>query len=292
MLPMFELEKKRWTLLLPVFCLTLASSLFWRERILDITSNPRRPAFSPTKSVKEKFPIGPVPNSVVVADSDGDGVPDAAELQSFQDRENFRRWFRFIAEMQFYRLSEQWNSEQRDCAGLVRFAWREALRPHDRTWLQRMGSGYEVIGPDVAAYDLETGPLKERLFRTNAQPLPANDPQKNSFSEFADARTLKEFNSTFVGRDRRNAQPGDLLFFYQPWVQRYPYHVMIFIGNSEVAREGANDFVVYHTGSSATDKGTVKKVQLSVLDYHPDKRWRPVESNRNFLGFYRLRILD
>jgi len=219
-------------------------------------------------------------------------MPDATELQSFQDRGNFRRWFRFIAEMQFYRLSDQWNSEQRDCAGLVRFAWREALRPHDRTWLQRMGSGYDVIAPDVTAYNLESGPLKEKLFRTNAQPLMANDPQRENFSEFADARTLKEFNSTFIGRDRRNAQPGDLLFFYQPWVQRFPYHVMIFIGNSESDRDGVNDFVVYHTGLSATDKGTVKKVQLSVLDFHPDKRWRPVDSNRNFLGFYRLKILD
>jgi len=28
------------------------------------------------------------------------------------------------------------------------------------------------------------------------------------------------------------------------------------------------------------------------LDGHPDKRWRPVQANPNFLGFYRLKILD
>jgi len=289
---MLGLTNKRLTLFAPLFCLSLVFSVFWRERILDVTSNLRRPAFSRTRPAKKKLRTGPASASLLAADSDGDGMPDATELQSFQDRGNFRRWFRFIAEMQFYRLSDQWNSEQRDCAGLVRFAWREALRPHDRTWLQRMGSGYDVIAPDVTAYNLESGPLKEKLFRTNAQPLMANDPQRENFSEFADARTLKEFNSTFIGRDRRNAQPGDLLFFYQPWVQRFPYHVMIFIGNSESDRDGVNDFVVYHTGLSATDKGTVKKVQLSVLDFHPDKRWRPVDSNRNFLGFYRLKILD
>jgi hypothetical protein len=249
------------------------------------------PDFVAAKPEKNKSLVTPVSLTLVAEDSDGDGVPDGAELQSFQDRENFRHWFRFIAEMQFYRLSDQWTPEQRDCAGLVRFAWREALRPHDRTWLQRMGAGYEVIAPDVA-YNLESGPLKERLFRISARPLAATDPQTGAFSEFADARTLKEFNGTFVGRDRRYTQPGDLLFFYQPWVQRFPYHVMIFIGKSAIASEGADDFVVYHTGSSATDKGTVKKVQLSVLDYHPDKRWRPVESNRNFIGFYRLKILD
>jgi len=30
---------------------------------------------------------------------------------------------------------------------------------------------------------------------------------------------------------------------------------------------------------------------LSVLDQHPDKRWRPVLQNQNFLGFYRLKLL-
>src|SRR5205814_247605 len=80
--------------------------------------------------------------------------------------------------------------------------------------------------------------------------------------------------------------------FYQPWVQKFPYHVMIFLGPARIAPNGANDWVIYHTGSSPTDKGTVKKVELSVLDHHPDPRWRPVESNRNFLGFYRLKILQ
>ena len=38
--------------------------------------------------------------------------------------------------------------------------------------------------------------------------------------------------------------------------------------------------------------GTVKKVELKVLDHHPDPRWRPIEGNRSFLGFFRLKILD
>src|SRR5215475_1797039 len=80
--------------------------------------------------------------AAVWADSDDDGVPDAAELRSSDDRDSFRRWFAYIAEMQFYKLSEAWNEDQRDCAGLVRFAWREALRAHDRAWYQMMGEGY------------------------------------------------------------------------------------------------------------------------------------------------------
>jgi uncharacterized protein len=219
-------------------------------------------------------------------------VPDVAELRTFQDRDNFRRWFTAIAEIQYYQLSDQWNAEQRDCAGLARFALREALRRHDRPWFQKMGQGYETVAPDVAGFDLDHNPLNEKIFRTDFGSFHQSDLRNGRFSEFADGRTLRNFNSVFVSRDRREAQPGDLLFFYQPWVQKFPYHVMIFLGAPRIAPNGAKDWVVYHTGSSPIDKGTVKKVELSMLDRHPDPRWRPVESNKNFLGFYRLKILQ
>ncbi len=225
-------------------------------------------------------------------DADRDGLPNGAELASFNDRENFRHWFTGIAEMQFYELSATWNAEQRDCSGLVRFAWREALRKHDREWFQKMGTNYEAFAPDVSAYELARGMLGEKLFRTDAGVFKEADILDGSFAEFADARTLKSFNSSFVSRDRREAEAGDLLFYYQPWVQKYPYHVMIFLGQAREAGEGAGDWVVYHTGASPVDEGTVKKVRLAVLDQHPDPRWRPIESNKNFLGFYRLKILN
>jgi len=224
-------------------------------------------------------------------DSDNDGIPDSAELQTFMDRENFRQWFTAIAEGQYYRLSEQWNAEQRDCSGLVRFAWREALRRHDRAWFQKMGPGYKPIAPDVARYSLDQSPLGEKLFRAGFGSYKDGELSNGTFSEFADARTLKSFNTRFVSRDPRQAEPGDLLFFYQPWVQKFPYHVMIFLGNSKPGEESSGS-VVYHTGSSPTDEGTVKKVSLSVLSNHPNPRWRPVETNTSFLGYYRLKILD
>jgi uncharacterized protein len=223
-------------------------------------------------------------------DLDRDGLPDSVELRTFNDRENFRRWFSWIAEMQFYNLSDQWNSQQRDCAGLVRFAWREALRPHDRLWFQRMGENYDPVAADLAPEI--SARLDGKLFRTATGPFLAPDVVQGHFSEFADAQTLKLFNVDFVSRDRSHAQPGDLLFFHQPWVQKFPFHVMIFLGKPRVAGEGANDWVVYHTGASPTDAGTVKKVRLAVLDQHPQKRWRPVSTNPNFLGFYRLKILS
>ena len=226
----------------------------------------------------------------LITDLDHDGFPDAAELSSFNDRESFRRWFTWVAEMQFYKLSDQWNEEQRDCAGLVRFAWREALRTHDRPWFQRMGENYDPVAPDVAA-NIST-PLRGKLFRTATGTFIPADLSEGRFSEFADAQTLKMFNVEFIGRDREQAKPGDLLFFHQPWVQKFPFHVMIFIGEPRVASEGSHDWVVYHTGASPADAGTVKKVRLAVLDKHPNKRWRPVTTNPNFLGFYRLKILN
>jgi uncharacterized protein YfaT (DUF1175 family) len=259
----------------------------------------RQPAAARTAAASEARAAtrvaAPAPVATVEArggDSDADGIPDREELRTFGDRENFRQWFTSIAEEQFYRPSREWNEDQRDCAGLVRFAWREALRAHDRAWLLRMGEAFDPVAPDVRAYILERSPVGEKLFRTAAGSFVESNLSDGTFSEFADARTLKEFNSRFVSRDPREAEAGDLLFFHQPWVQKYPYHVMLFLGRARTRAEGATDWVVYHTGASPADAGEVRKVRLSVLARHPDPRWRPVAGNKNFLGFYRLKILE
>jgi uncharacterized protein len=243
----------------------------------------RSPAHKP-EAAEKRFEITPA------TDLDHDGLPDITELRTFNDRENFRNWFTWIAELQFYKLNDQWNPEQRDCAGLVRFAWREALRSHDRPWFQRMGEDYEPVAPDLTANS--AAPLRGKLFRTAPGTYTTADVAEARFSDFADAQTLKLYNAEFVSRDRGHAKPGDLLFFRQPWVQKFSFHVMIFIGGARVAGEGAHDWVVYHTGASPAEGGAVKKVRLAVLDGHPDKRWRPVSANPNFLGFYRLKILN
>jgi len=285
---------KRWLALAGVIFVSTAS-LAWGYTRLRRTENVEgAPALEKQKSAVRNQKSEGLEATLRgdLRDSDNDGIPDVVELRTYQDRDSFRRWFTFIAENQFYRLSDQWNEDQRDCAGLARFAMREALRHHDRPWFQKMGPGYETVASDIGELDLDHNPLGEKIFRTDFGSFSEGDLRNGRFSEFADGRSLKNFNSSFVTRDRREAQPGDLLFFYQPWVQKFPYHVMIFLGPARLAANGANDWVVYHTGSSPNDKGTVKKVELSVLDHHPDPRWRPVESNKNFLGFYRLKILQ
>lgn len=240
-------------------------------------------------------------------DSDSDGIPDAAELHSADDRNHFRQWFTAIAEMQFHEISDSWTQEQRDCAGLVRFAIRESLRRHDRAWFKTVRGLTHPVAPDVRAFKLDSGLLGEKLFRTDYGAFQESDLDNGKFSEFADARTLKNFNVTFISKDRDQAQAGDLLFFHQPWVQRFPFHVMIFLGEARYESENAHDWVVYHTGNAphqgparaaganpenGVDEDAIRKVRLSVLDYHPNRKWRPVPQNPNFLGFFRLKILD
>src|SRR2546421_820629 len=288
---------KRWLALAGIIVVS-TSALAWSTVRLRRTGKIEgAPASESQKTVskKQKAEFASSSDRVSKAelvDSDNDGIPDVIELRTYQDRDAFKRWFTAIAETQFYQLSDQWNAEQRDCAGLVRFAMREALRRHDRIWFQKMGPGYETVAPDVTGFDLDQNPLGEKIFRTDFGSFHESDLRNGRFSEFADGRSLKNFNSMFVSRDRREAQPGDLLFFYQPWVQKFPYHVMVLLGSPHIAPNGAQDWVVYHTGSSPTDQGTVKKVQLAILEHHPDPRCRPVERNQNFLGFYRLKILN
>jgi len=284
---MFAFLKRRQLSFGLLLLLALSLSL-----LISFTLGRNRKRYDPTPLTRANNNPAKIEAHSLSLDSDNDGIPDSAELESYMDRENFRSWFTLIAEGQFYQINKDWNAEQRDCAGLVRFAWREALRRHDRSWFQKMGPAYKPIAPDVKRYQLEQGPLGEKLFRTNFGAYGDGDLSNGTFSEFADARSLKSFNTEFISRDRQHAQPGDLLFFYQPWVQKFPFHVMVFLGNSKLSNEQSNDWVVYHTGASPTDEGTVKKVRLAVLDQHPNRRWRPVESNSNFMGFYRLRILD
>ena len=56
-------------------------------------------------------------------------------LADESDRAAFRAWFTLLADAQF----EQPASEVTDCAALIRYAFREALRDHTPAWRQRVG---------------------------------------------------------------------------------------------------------------------------------------------------------
>jgi hypothetical protein len=109
------------------------------------------------------------------------------------------------------------------------------------------------------------------------------------YAEFADARTLVNWNARRISRDVSSLQPGDLLYFRQP-EQRQPDHLMVFVGRSFFDPQHA-DWVVYHTGPTEDGPGEVRKVRLQDLSRHPAPRWRPLQSNPQFVGVFRLSLL-
>ncbi len=220
-------------------------------------------------------------------DSFADGTPDFLRLDSATDRQAFRRWFTLIAEQQAvpgHRLP----AEVDDCAALLRYAYREALRGHDSTWVAAADPPASAASADVAKYRYPYTPLGARVFRVHEGQFAPADLTDGTFAEFADAKTLLVANTHFISRDLNRALPGDLIFFRQ-FEQSSPFHSMIFVGRSPLGP--GDDWVVYHTGTNGAWVGEMRRVPLSALLHHPDARWRPVPGNPNFLGIYRWNIL-
>jgi hypothetical protein len=222
-------------------------------------------------------------------DSRGDGFPDGARLDRFQDRENFTRWFSFLAETQYYAPSPRTKAEVQDCAALIRFAFRNSLMAHSPGWREDAGLPFDPGFGDVTKYQYPDGPLGRELFRLRPGPAVPGDLASGAFGEFADSAMLLRYNTYLISRDIHSARQGDLLFFHQS-VQQEPFHTMLFIGRSYFQPHGA-DWIVYHTGDINGHRGEIREVQTGVLMEHPDLHWRPVLNNPHFLGVYRLEIL-
>jgi len=217
-----------------------------------------------------------------------DGTPDFLRLDSMADREAFRTWFTAIAEYQALRPPQELPSEISDCAALLRYAYRGALHRHTAEWLSETRTEGLASLPSVTKYAYPHTPLGASLFRVRP---PAEGNAKTNFAEFADARNLWQFNTYFVSRDVRLAQPGDLLFFRQ-LEQNSPYHSMILVGRSRLSLgQGDADVLVYHTGPIGKQRGEMRRSTLTALMQHPSPRWRPMPGNSNFLGVYRWNIL-
>lgn len=209
------------------------------------------------------------------ADSPEPTPKSALAFADASDRAAFRSWFVLLADLQF----EKPAPEVTDCAALVRFAYREALRTHTPEWARRLQLPFTPTFPDV-----RSGPKPDArgwpLFRVSTA---------GRFAEFADARTLVTLNARPLGRDLSALQAGDLLYFQQP-SQSQPDHLMVFIGRSFFDRE-QSDWVVYHTGPIEGGAGEVRKARVHDLVQHPSPRWRPISSNRQFVGVFRLAVI-
>ena len=198
-------------------------------------------------------------------------------LADESDRAAFRAWFVLLADAQF----ERQTPDVIDCAALVRHAFREALRAHTPEWVRQAQLPFT---PQFA--DVRSAPKPSAagwpLFRVGGDPSP-------EYAEFADAKTLVRLNARPLGRSTTAMRPGDLLYFHQP-SQPSPDHLMVFVGRSAFETDG-DDWVVYHTGPLDDGPGEVRKVRLATLAQHPSPRWRPLASNPQFIGIFRLAAL-
>jgi uncharacterized protein YfaT (DUF1175 family) len=222
------------------------------------------------------------------SDAIGDGTPDFLRLHDPSDRIAFRRWFTLLAEAQYFR-GRALPVEIDDCAALLRFAYREALRPHDAAWAREMALPAPASASDIQQYQYPYTPLAAALFRVRGGSFQASDLGDGAFAQFADVETLWRHNTHFVGHDLMRARPGDLLFFRQD-ASRMPFHAMIYLGQSQIEPD-REQYVVYHTGPSGRSAGEIRRLALAQLLNYPDPRWRPLADNPGFLGVYRWNIL-
>lgn len=212
------------------------------------------------------------------ADADGDGYPDAAELTTREDRAAFLEWFALLAEAQARAPDPRWDPAQRDCAGLLRFAYRSALQSHDARW-REAATGLRGAAPEVQRFHAPRVPvLGERLFRIGAGPFDAEQLERD-FSTSATAERLVRGSARPL-RDGERPERGDVLLFRD--VGRGVAHAMVYLGDGRV---------VYHTGPRHEDAGEVRLTSLDALRAHPDPTWRPDASNPAFAGWFRWRIV-
>ena len=214
----------------------------------------------------------------------GDGTPDFLPLTDPADQAAFRQWFTLIADYEAIRPKAEAPPEITDCASLLRFSYREALKRHDDSWFIATGIEVAALPGEIRAWRYPDTPLGASLFRVHPGSFESGDTSNGAFAQFADAKTLVERNAYLVGRDVHEAQPGDLLF-YRQFGQSSPWHSMI------VTRIGGQAAVVYDTGKDHGNAGELRRVALAELLDHPQPQWRPVASNPNFLGVYRWNIL-
>lgn len=195
-------------------------------------------------------------------------------LRDVGGRDAWRKWFVALLEQQLDGPSPAWEPAQRDCAGILRFAFREAWGPHTAAWRDRVG----FAGPPVARDpDLrDAGPWRSAF------------PTPEGWKPFAKGTYLRDYACVPLSREVADAKPGDLLFFSRGGARSQPDHAMAFVRPDA---DGA-PVLLYHTGPEGKQEGEVRRVRLDDLLHHPDPGFRPLPENPAFLGVYRWRVLS
>ncbi|MDT4289753.1 DUF1175 family protein [Methylomonas sp. MO1] len=190
-----------------------------------------------------------------------------------QDAEALRQVVTDVALLQARKLSPLWEPKQRDCAGLVRFAYRTALEPRDAARTAKLGVPAKLMLPPLSEQARKVVPAYPQIWQTGL-----NNGQAR-YGHFADAETLIGYNFRLKSRDLAAAKSGDLLVYQKPLINDEPYHLMLF------AAGHPENLAVYHNGAQGVD-AQVRVVSVAELLQSPDPVWIPRPENPYFLGVY------
>jgi uncharacterized protein YfaT (DUF1175 family) len=154
-----------------------------------------------------------------------------------------------LALQQSYHMTASWDPAQRDCAGFVRFLYREAGLLKQRGWVDRSGTAQSYVGAD-------------ELLAYNFAPLN-------------------------LSPDDSRVQTGDVIAYYNPAKKpSEAWHIMVLVKSPPMGSERV--MAIYHNGESGVG-GTVKRVWLDDLMATPIAEWRPRHENSRYLGTFRWR---
>jgi hypothetical protein len=179
-----------------------------------------------------------------------------------------------LALLQARRVSPRWQTEQRDCAGLVRFAFREALQQRSGEQRRRLDIPAALPVPALTDQARTIFPAYPAIWQ-----VAPDAAGRVRFSAFADAETLIGYNFRPKCRSLDGARSGDLLVFRKALDVEQPYHLMLFVEDRPV------NLVVYHNGAAGA-QGQVRVVRVPELQRSPDPVWLPTADNPHFLGVY------
>lgn len=175
----------------------------------------------------------------------------AADVQPVEAPALLRKALGELALQQVKAIDPAWSVEQRDCAGFIRFVYRQTFR---RLSPQRLAAPLFVARDGTA-------------------------------TDFVDAENLALGRSfTFLGRGaelREQLQTGDVLAFRQEREGGEVFHLMLVV-RPQAALDAR---VVYHPGEPGA---AVRQGALASLAREAPVEWRPQADNPSFLGFYRF----
>ncbi len=176
-----------------------------------------------------------------------------------------------LALFQARSISLNWAKEQQDCAGLIRFVYKEAIKKRTIKQRNNLKLPEKLNFPGVSNAVRNIFPFFPDIWKISA----------THYSSFADAENLVMFNFDYVSKNINDLMPGDLLVFNKNNSSLEPWHLMLYVG-----KEYNKPLAIYHNG----DKGKYAKIRIvsiNDLSNSPDPQWMPNHNNPFFMGIYK-----